>query len=507
MWSASQLPVSSQDTTMKKYSMSTNEGFLFFRLKCFVTTKEARASTRAVCFLSLALLLMLDPSAWAKNSANTVDAEVAVAWFDLLYDIVKAESLSPPVAARAYGIASITLYEAIVPGSRHHQSLVGQLNELSILPPPERHKSYHWPAVANSALATSLRHLFPSASAESLAAVEALAQHFAGAFKAEVPPARLARSVTQGQRVADAVFTWASADGYNDLNDCPFTPPKGPGLWVPTPPSFTPNPLQPCWGQLVPFVLSSGAACAPPPPPGYSEDSTSQFFLDAREVYETVNNLTAEQQTIAQYWADAPGMTGTPPGHWIAIVGQLAEHERLSLATAAEAYARVGIAVADAFIASWHTKYQYNLLRPVTYIRRLLDPAWSSFIATPPFPEYTSGHSVQSGAAATVLTDLFGDKAFTDTTHVDHELMPTLAPRSFTSFAEAANEAAISRLYGGIHFRPAIGEGLEQGVCVGETIIDRIQFTKARHAPPSVTAGPASLRLTEQVVLLKDDVF
>jgi hypothetical protein len=165
-------------------------------------------------------------------------------------------------------------------------------------------------------------------------------------------------------------------------------------------------------------------------------------------------------------------------GHWIAIVGQIAETDNLSLATTADAYARVGLAVADAFIACWNTKYHYNLLRPVTYIRKLFDPTWSSFIGTPAFPEYTSGHSVQSGAAATVLTDLLGEKAFTDTTHVDHGLVPTLAPRSFTSFPEAADEAALSRLYGGIHFRPAIELGVQQGVCVGRTIIDRIKFKK-----------------------------
>lgn len=237
---------------------------------------------------------------------------------------------------------------------------------------------------------------------------------------------------------------------------------------------------------LIPYNRAGGNRCpscsvlalsAPPPHPTYSEDSTSQFFHDAKEVYDTVNTLTPEQQTIAKYWADGPGATGTPPGHWIAIVGQVADTEGLSLAAAAEAYARAGLAVADAFIACWDTKYYYNLLRPVTYIRHLIDPAWSSFIATPPFREYTSGHSVQSGAAATVLTDLFGEKAFTDTTHVDHGLIPTLAPRSFPSFMAAANEAAISRLYRGIHFRPAIELGVQQGICVGQTIIDRIQFT------------------------------
>jgi membrane-associated phospholipid phosphatase len=142
---------------------------------------------------------------------------------------------------------------------------------------------------------------------------------------------------------------------------------------------------------------------------------------------------------------------------------------------------RVGLAVADAFIACWQTKYTYNLLRPVTYINQLLDPAWAPLLVTPPFPEYTSGHSVQSGAAATVLTDLFGERPFTDTTHVTHGLLPPLAPRSFASFVEAAAEAGISRLYGGIHFRPAIERGLEQGRCVGQTVLGRIHFREERH--------------------------
>jgi hypothetical protein len=215
---------------------------------------------------------------------------------------------------------------------------------------------------------------------------------------------------------------------------------------------------------------------APPAPPLYSEAPTSEFFRDAQEVYDTGTTLTPEQQTIAQYWADGPGMTGTPAGHWIAIVGQVVTAHRLSLMAAAEAYARVGIAIADAFIASWHTKYVYNLVRPVTYIRDVIDPAWAPFLVTPPFPEYTSGHSVQSGAAATVLTDLFGEVAFTDTTHADHGLEPALAPRTFPSFQAAAAEAAISRLYGGIHFRPAIERGLEQGACVGQKVLEQVHF-------------------------------
>jgi hypothetical protein len=428
----------------------------------------------------VACLLVLTPLAVAEAStpADRYSAEVAVAWFDLLYDVVKAEHLSPPVAARVYGIAGVTLYEAVVPDARRHRSVVDQINGLSALPRPRHGKTYHWPTVANSALAAVLPQLLPHASATSLTAIEPLEQHFASRFQSQLSRRRFTRSVTQGQEIAAAVADWAATDGYATYNNCPFTPPRGPGLWVPTPPAFASNPLQACWGQLEPMILTSGAECAPPAPPPYSEAPTSALFQDAKEVYDTGNALTLEQRTIAQYWADGPGTTGTPAGHWIAIVGQVVEANRLSLMVAAEAYARVGMAVSDAFIASWHTKYEYNLLRPVTYIRAVIDPAWTPLLATPPFPEYTSGHSVQSGAAATVLTDLFGEWSFTDTTHGDHGVVPALAPRTFPSFQAAATEAAISRLYGGIHFRPAIELGLQQGACVGQKVLERVRFQK-----------------------------
>jgi hypothetical protein len=199
----------------------------------------------------------------------------------------------------------------------------------------------------------------------------------------------------------------------------------------------------------------------------YSEDPSSAFYAEALEVYETATAPTPEQLEIALFWSDDPGQTATPPGHSIAITTQVLRREEASLATAAEAYARVGAAVSDAFVACWHQKYVYNLLRPVSYLRRLFDPNWLSALVTPPFPEYPSGHSVQSGAAFQVLTDLFGSSyAFVDHTH-DRRDLP---PRSFSSFFEAAEEAAISRLYGGIHFRAAIDNGVEQGKCIGRAV-------------------------------------
>jgi len=196
------------------------------------------------------------------------------------------------------------------------------------------------------------------------------------------------------------------------------------------------------------------------------------------KVYNTSQNPTDEQATIARYWADNPGATGTPPGHWVAIVGRLARTHDLSLMAAAEAYARVGLAVADAFIGCWQTKYTYNLLRPVTYIQNLIDPDWKPLLVTPSFPSYTSGHSTQSGAVAKVLTDQLGILIFTDTVFADHDLTPLLKPRTFTSFEEAAEEAAVSRLYAGIHYPFDNNNGLAQGWCIGQIILERIAFRR-----------------------------
>jgi hypothetical protein len=195
-------------------------------------------------------------------------------------------------------------------------------------------------------------------------------------------------------------------------------------------------------------------------------------------VYGTVNNLTDEQRAIAFFWADDPGATATPPGHSISITTQVLRQMGAGLDIAAETYAKVGMAVADAFIGCWDTKYRYNLLRPVTYIQRFIDADWLPLLVTPPFPEYTSGHSAQSGAAAEMLTDLFGpDFPFVDRTHESRGLQP----RAFNSFFEAADEAAISRLYGGIHFRPAIVRGLVQGRCVGRAV-NELEFRRGRRS-------------------------
>jgi hypothetical protein len=373
--------------------------------------------------------------------ATRYNARVAIAWFDLLYDLIRLERLSPPVASRAIGIAGVTLYEAVHPGMPGYRSLSGQLNNLPDFPHLHGEKNFHWPTVANSALAEALRRVFTSQSA--LAAIDDLESNLADETGSDLHQRVRWRSNARGRIIATLVTRWSRDDGFLGLDHCPFRLPVGPRLWVPTPPGFE-RPLQPCWGDLRPMVLRSSETCAPPAPAEYSEDPASDFFAEAFEVYTTVKSLTDEQRTIALFWADNPGLTGTPAGHWISIVGQVVAANDLSLAVAAEAYAKVGLAVTDAFISCWRTKYTHNLLRPITYVHDVInDTNWTTFVSTPPFPEYTSGHSVQSAAVATVLTDIFGERPFIDGTHVELGL----PPRSFKSFFEAADEAAISRLY------------------------------------------------------------
>lgn len=408
------------------------------------------------------------------GAAQSYDAEVPIAWFRLSFDLTQEEGLFPPPAARAFAYAGVTLWEAVAPGVDGGLSLAGRLNGLTDVPSPR--DELHWPTVANTALAGIMQRFYTTSS--SRRAIRELELAFNEEFRGEIPGALFGRSVAHGQRVSTAIWQWSRGDGYDQFNDCAYTPPVGPGLWSPTPPSFQADPSQPCWGQLRPFLLSGPEACAAGPHPAYSEDPASEFYQHAFEVYETVNNLTDEQRTIALFWADLAGESPTPAGHSLSITTQALEELDAPLDLAAEAIARVGIGESDAFISCWASKYHYNLLRPVSYINAVIDPAWESVLETPPFPAYTSGHSNDVGAASTIMTALFGDEfAITDHTNDNRGF----TPRSFGSFFEAAGESAISRLYGGIHYRFDIEQGVEQGRCVGRAV-NALEFRGAELA-------------------------
>jgi len=401
-------------------------------------------------------------------AATAISPEAVISsWYRLVLELVRhTATYSPPVASRAFGYLGVTTWETVAQ-CNGLQSLAGQLNDLT--PPPVSDQPLDTAAVLHGALTAAVGKLFENTGPTGQRALQAMVEKLGAKVADGLDPALAKASLDQGAAIAGHILAWAATDGGAVVENMGFPQTyaltEGPAHWVPTSPiRMQQLPLLPDWGKNRPFAMKGDLPCGLPPPPDYSEDPASSFYSEAKEVYDTGKSLTDEQKAIARFWSDDPMLSPTPPGHWISIFLQIAERDGLMAPQLADGLARVGIAVADGFIACWRVKFEYDLLRPVTYIRRFIDPKWDPLLITPPFPEYPSGHSTQSAAAAAVLTAIFGpDFAFEDATPV----ADGLPARSFPSFDAAAEEAALSRLYGGIHYRAAIDRGLEQGACVG----------------------------------------
>jgi len=415
--------------------------------------------------------LLVDGVSGYKVATKNWDASVPKSWYSLENRLIKeTPNWAPPIAARAFGYIGVTLYESVRPGMSTHPTLVGQLTDFNFVPSIMPNKAYNWPIVANAAIARITKDLFGNASVANVNRIDSLESANLSAIQiADNPSTQLInRSVSYGQSVADAIYSWSLTDGGHQayLNLFPaYTIPSGPGLWQPTPPAFS-NPLLPYWGNNRPFVTANTVTGMPVAPFPYSTQVGDTFYNAALEVYNTVNNLTPDQQNIALYWADGGG-TFTPPGHMMSIVSQIITDKNLSLDKAAILYAKAGISLADAGVCCWKGKYDFNVLRPITYIRANFNASWNSLITTPPFPSYCSGHSTFSGAVMQMLTYQYGSNtSFTDYSKV----ASGFSARSFSNFLAAANEAAVSRLYGGIHYSFDNERGLIAGQAIGQNI-------------------------------------
>jgi hypothetical protein len=415
---------------------------------------------------------------------STFPATFARQWMVNLANSVKNDVISPPVAARTYAYGAVAIYESVVHGMPGYQSLAGQLNGLDTLPTPDPTLQYDWPSVlaqtmhrvVNEGAYTYPNRVFFEHTTLSDASLRSLGPVQLGYRRAQgVPDDVMQNSIEYADSLADALVAWSNADGYYALRYKGFIPPKGPDKWVPTGFSDTDkvaNPVEPYFGDVRPMVLVDGTECKTAnlglAPPAFSTDPSSDFYQEAKLVRDTEVNLTDEQREIARFWADGPGATPTPPGHWLSIATKFVRNT--NLANAAAGYVWVSMGFFDSFISVWEDKFDYNLLRPITYIRRHIDPGWQTFLDTPPFATYPSGHSGVSGASGVLLTAYFGDIGFVD----DTKLRRGFAARTFASFEESAQEAAVSRLYGGIHYNFDDNDGLDQGICVGNAIKDRI---------------------------------
>lgn len=400
--------------------------------------------------------------------------EILRQWYKVVLMLVRhTATYSPPVASRAFAYLGVAAYQAVASGSTSLVSLEGQLNGLKGLPPREPGQQYSDAVVTHCVMASAVKHFFGNTGPTGQRVMAAAEKKLKAEALKGLAPDVIAASLAYGEVLQAVIIAWSQDDGGAMIENMGFPMAyevsKEPGRWVPTSAIRQQQfPLLPKWGQNRSFAMPSGTSCGLPPPPAYSEDASSEFYRQAKEVHDVTTHLTPEQILIARFWSDDPMLSFTPPGHWIAIANDLLAQEKAGLDRTAEVMMRLGVAMADGFIGCWNAKFEYDLVRPVTYIKKVIDPKWEPLLITPPFPEYPSGHSTESGAAAAVMTSLFGDNfAFTDRTHV----RDGLGERHFPSFTAAANEAGMSRMYGGIHFRAAIEQGLEQGRCIAQFTI------------------------------------
>ena len=429
--------------------------------------------------------------AGASNHPRATDAELLGQAMRDLTTVIVYDIFSPPQASRTYAYASIAAYEALQPGHPQYRTLAGQLNGLGPLPQPQPGVEYSLPLASVHALMTVGRQL-----TFSRARMDSLRSTLDDEYRSGMADAVYARSVAYGDTIAARVLAWASKDGYLETRGAPkFTVTDAPGRWVPTPPAYM-DAIEPNWSHLRPFVLDSASEFRPAPPYPYDTTAGSHYDKQLHEVYQIGKNLSPEQKAITAFWDCNPyvmhvqGHTMfatkkiTPGGHWMEIARLASQKARADVMQTAEAYARTSIALADAFISNWDEKFRSSMIRPETVINKRVDPAWEPFLQTPPFPEYTSGHSVISSAAAVMLTDEYGQHfPFADSAEVAYGL----PVRTFTSFDQAAREAAISRLYGGIHYRQATEEGSIQGAKVGALVLARVH-TRAQPREATVAS-------------------
>jgi hypothetical protein len=406
---------------------------------------------------------------------------------DKVTEVLIHDIFSPPVASRIYAYPNIAAYEIMASQSEGYTSLAGQLKELTPIPKAETGKDINYELAALVAhMDLSRRLVF---SEEKLNVYRDSLYQVWGTNN----PQQLADSKHYGLQVAEHIAQWFDGDNYKQTRTMPKFSVNTDDVsrWQPTPPSYMPG-IEPHWNKIRPFVLDSAAQFKPVPPPAFSMEKDSDFYKELKEVYDVSMDITkkgddTEEIAIAQFWDCNPYVSVTrghlmfatkkitPGGHWVGITKIASKKSNFDVMESTYAYAKTTVAMMDAFISCWDEKYRSNLIRPETLINEHIDDSWKPILQTPPFPEYVSGHSVVSGAAGESLTSIFGDNfAFDDTT----ELPYGIPVRSFPSFRAAAKEAAASRLYGGIHYRAAVDIGLDQGVALGEFVVNKLQMKK-----------------------------
>jgi hypothetical protein len=413
--------------------------------------------------------------------AEAMKADVLHEGIARLTEIIKIDIFSPPVASRIYAYSTVAAYEALAAGDSDYASLAGQLTDLTPVPQPLEGEEYCFPLAGISAMLVVGKALVFSESR-----ITDMNDQMLDRFREMgIPKDVFDRSLDYGKSVAQHILEWSKSDYYAESRSLPkFTISQAdPSRWIPTPPSYN-DALEPYWKDQRIWALDSITQYLVDPPIPFSTDPESDFYRAAAEVVQIRQDLTQEQEDTAWYWDDNPfameasghlmqtRKKTSPGGHWMFIASAACRKAEADIMTSAQALVLTSLALADGFIVCWHEKYRTNVIRPETYINLYIDPAYTPIIETPPFPEHPSGHATISAAAATVLTAQFGDNfAFVDSNGMDFGM----APRAYPSFMAAAEESAMSRLYGGIHYRHGNATGTRLGQQIGAHIATHIQ--------------------------------
>jgi hypothetical protein len=436
-------------------------------------------SFKTLGILMLAFLTFSSCKHGAKIAID--DAAVLRDNEDQLSNVVIYDVFTPPVASRIYGYTSLAAYEAIRYADPKYKSITADLNGFDPMPVPKKGKSYNYTLAATKAFFTVAHKV--TFSVDTLKRYE---DKVYAMFKNNLDDSTYTRSMDFGEQVGNVIVKRSASDNYKETRGKPkYLGNDGDGRWRPTPPDYMDG-VEYLWGTIKPLAITSPSQFAPPAPVVYSTDKNSPYFQQNMNVYQTNKHLTKEQTDIAHFWDDNPFVivhSGhmmfadkklSPAGHWMSITKIACKQLHANAIKTAQAYALTATALFDSFITSWEVKYQYSTGRPVTYIDENIDHNWLPLLQTPPFPEYTAGHSQISAASAVVLTHEFGDNiAFQDTTEMHYIGMQ----RHFDSFLKAAEETSISRFYGGIHYHNSVIMAAQQGRQVGEFIWQKLKLT------------------------------
>ena len=428
---------------------------------------------------SLVLMAFLLVSCTQNKPAPLNEVDLLINNEDQLTQVIIYDVFTPPVASRIYVYSSLASYEAIRFAKEGTSSIAEKLNGFGKMPLPEKGKNYNFSLAATKAFFKVTRNV-KVFSIDSLTKYE---ESVYNNYKANLDEATYKNSIAFGDTVAAVILARAKTDGYAiSRGKQKYLGSNESGKWRPTPPDYLDG-VEWCWNTMKPMVLDSASQFMPNRPPKYETKPGTTFYAMMKEVYDINKNLTEEQKLIAKYWDDNPFVIEhaghmvygnkkiTPGGHWIGITAQVVKQANADAVKSAQSFALTAIALYDGFISCWDEKYRSSYVRPVSVINELLDKNWAPLLQTPPFPEYTSGHSTITASAATVLTKLYGENfAFEDSS--DYQYIGL--KRKFSSFQAAASEASISRVYGGIHYTLSVNTGAEQGKKVGALVVKKL---------------------------------